>query len=209
MSKDLYLDVLKDVHRILTDKSRRQEAVPTDNDYFYSDSYREAAEVLAPFGHYKPHATADKIIQSTGANVETAYSDISGYLRDADQVILPTPEQFCGNTELYYLHAFTGLAHWSGAPGRLNRQISTVDTEEHKNEALIAGLSALFCTAALGFSEAIQEHGADYLRANLPHGSKNGDALTAVLPFAKAATEYVFKNFNRSPQEVYGADLSL
>lgn len=112
--------------------------------------------------------TADAIIKATGADIRHG-GDRACYVPAMDSVFMPMVEQFKATetstaTERYYSTMFHELAHWTGAPNRLNRlKNARFGSSDYAFEELVAELSAAFTCATVGVSSAPRVDHAQYI----------------------------------------------
>lgn len=99
--------------------------------------------------HAARNALADEFLQATGADIRHGEGR-AYYARRDDFIMLPNYEAFrC--SDAYYATAFHELAHWTGAPHRLNRvKGKRFGDLEYTFEELVAELTAAFAAAEFG-----------------------------------------------------------
>ncbi|MEM1324945.1 MAG: zincin-like metallopeptidase domain-containing protein [Bacteroidota bacterium] len=194
----LYKSILNHIIELIKNK-----AIPHDViqyiDFNYDEPYRGMETDETRFNDCVLNEEAEKVIASTGATITHEYGERAGYLRRTDEIILPLTMQFNGRSDLYYTYVFSALAHWTGAPNRLNReqgdrgyQDYELGAQDHQREAIIADLSAAFSLTTLGFSKAICANIAVHIEQNLHNLGQDHQFLETLLPPAQAATAYIF-----------------
>lgn len=136
---------------------------------------------------------AEKLIQSTGADVEVRESNRAYYDRAADKIVLPLREQFKGQAEPFYSTALHELGHWTGHESRLARTFGKAfgDTEYAKEE-LVAELTSAFCCAHLGFSKTITNN-ASYIKHWLGIMKEDHKAIVHASAQAQKAADYIIE----------------
>lgn len=103
---------------------------------------------------------AETLIYNTGAKVNYIPGNRAYYSPAADMIVLPVREQFTGAAP-FYATAFHELAHWTGAPHRLNREKGgRFGDAKYAKEELVAELTAAFLCASLGFEKEITNNAA-------------------------------------------------
>lgn len=116
---------------------------------------------------------AEQFISNTGAIVHKVAGDRAFYRPSTDDITVPLPEQFKGETTEDRLHGYYGtmlheLTHWTGSKKRLDRLSGDPkDTRQqsYAKEELIAELGAAFLCAELGISSEPREDHAQYLNS--------------------------------------------
>lgn len=116
---------------------------------------------------------AERFINNTGAVVHKVAGDSAFYRPSTDDITVPLPEQFKGETTEQRLHGYYGtmlheLTHWTGSKKRLDRLSGDPkDTrkESYAKEELIAELGAAFLCAELGIASEPREDHAHYLNS--------------------------------------------
>ncbi len=140
----------------------------------------------------------EALIKASGIDFRIG-GDRAFYVPTHDYVMVPPPQAFF---ELINWHrtALHECSHASGAPHRLNRDLSgSFGTKKYAFEELIAEISAAFCCAALGivptvrhadyigsWAEVLREDNRAIVRA-ASQASKAADFILGILPEAVAA----------------------
>lgn len=128
---------------------------------------------------------ADAFIVSTGASIR--HGEGRAYYRPStDSIMIPDFETF-STASAYYATVFHELAHWTGAPARLDRTFGRrFGDHAYAVEELVAELTSAFCCAELG----IENAGAD--ASYIAHWLKFlSDHDTAILTAASQASRAV------------------
>lgn len=116
------------------------------------DGYKQEPEIIEPLA--KRLQVAEDFVIATGALIQTGGQPC--YIPSQDFIRMPNLEAFTGTktstaTESYYATILHELAHWSGAKGRLDRDMTgRFGKEAYAMEELIAELSSAFACAQLG-----------------------------------------------------------
>lgn len=115
-----------------------------------------------------PVAAAEALIAATGADIreggERAY-----YSPKEDYIAVPDRTRFTGSetstpTDAWYATHLHELTHWTGAPSRLSRELSTrFGSDAYAMEELIAELGSAFLCADLGLAAAPRPDHAAYV----------------------------------------------
>ncbi|MGI5092700.1 zincin-like metallopeptidase domain-containing protein [Treponema socranskii] len=92
---------------------------------------------------FKPIASAEKVLQQSGARIYHDQSDKSFYTPVNDSIHLCPKENYINET-LYYGTALHELVHWTGAESRLNRDLKNYSVSEtaRAREELIAEIGS-------------------------------------------------------------------
>src|SRR5690606_12647445 len=94
--------------------------------------------------------------------------------------------------EGYYGTCLHELAHWTGHPSRLNRDLSgRFGDDSYAMEELIAELTSAFCAGSLGFIDATVEGHASYLDSWLRVLRADKSAIFAAAAAAQAAHDFL------------------
>lgn len=103
---------------------------------------------------------AETFLKNTGADIRTGGGQ-AFYRPSQDYVQLPAFEYFT-SPETYYATGIHELAHWTGAPHRLNRP-QGMEKEVYAQEELIADIASAFACAHLGLQVSVWQDFAPYL----------------------------------------------
>ncbi len=113
------------------------------------------------------------------------------YVPKIDQIQMPRFEIF-KSAIAYYSTLSHESTHWTGAPQRLNRQLSTRFGEEaYAAEELIAELGAAFLCADLGLSNEPRPENAAYVASWLKVLKNDKKAIFTAASKAQAAVDYL------------------
>lgn len=114
------------------------------------------AEAEQPTRHdWERDERAESFIRATGARMEEGGSRAS-YSPPLDVINLPPLEAF-HSRDAYYGTALHELAHWTGHPSRLDRDLSgSFGSEKYAREELTAEMGSAFLCAALNVSGRLQ-----------------------------------------------------
>lgn len=113
------------------------------------------AAIPAPPAHWSPIEAAEKLLAQSGANIRHG-GDRAFYRPGDDLIQLPPQAQF-PQASSYYATALHELTHWSGAPGRCNRQLSgRQHIEAYAFEELVAEMGAAFLSSHCGLPGELQ-----------------------------------------------------
>lgn len=133
----------------------------------------------------------DELISATGATITENDSQHAYYDRSADSITLPAFEYF-KSADAFYATSFHELAHWTGAPHRLNRiKGEKPFDEKYCREELVAELAAAFLCAACEVSPAQMEQSAAYLSHFVALLKDDSKAIFRAATLATAAAEYI------------------
>lgn len=99
---------------------------------------------------WNPVEEAERIITGSGAQIFHDQMDRAFYSPDRDEIHLPPKGAFPQPLD-YYEVALHELAHWSGHPDRLKRDLSgSFGSERYAREELRAQMASLYLSAELG-----------------------------------------------------------
>ena len=115
------------------------------------------------YTHEETYEIAEAILKASGATIINGQVDRSAYSPMDDRIILPPKEAFPSLGD-YYATALHELAHWTGHPSRLDRNLTgDKNTESYAKEELRAELASAFLSMELGLP-AHNENTAAYLQ---------------------------------------------
>lgn len=144
----------------------------------------------------EPIAAAEALVASSGARI-TIGGDRACY-RPADDVIaMPDRPRFTGSgtsspTEAWYGTLLHELTHWSGAPHRLDRNLSgRFGDDAYAMEELIAELGAAFLCADCGVTSSPRPDHASYLAGWLKVLKADKKAIFAAASAASRAADFL------------------
>lgn len=105
---------------------------------------------------------ADTYVKNTGATIK--HGSGGAYYRPSEDLINLPPFEAFDSPEAYHGTALHELAHWSGAPQRLARDLKpSTNREAYAKEEILAELASCFLAAQLGIEPVTREDHASYL----------------------------------------------
>lgn len=108
------------------------------------------ARAAAP--EWERHQQAEAVIRNSPAGIRHVQGDSAYYMIGADRITLPLREQF-ETPDLYYATAFHEIAHSSGHPSRLDRDMAhPFGSEGYAREELVAEISSFMMAQRLGMA---------------------------------------------------------
>lgn len=130
----------------------------------------------------------DALIRASGADLriggERAYYDVGG-----DFVRVPPPQAYFEPVN-WHRTALHELGHWSGAAGRLGRDLSgSFGSKAYAREELVAEMTAAFACATLGIAPTVRH--ADYIAAWLEVLREDDRAIIRAASAASKAADYL------------------
>ncbi|OYW63185.1 MAG: antirestriction protein ArdC [Bosea sp. 12-68-7] len=148
-----------------------------------------AAETL-PAGGFEPIEVAEATIQATGARIDHV-GDSACYIPSMDLVRMPPRDRFV-SADGYYSTIFHELGHWTGAKGRLDRNLSgRFKSQAYAGEELIAELTAAFVTIGLGLASEPHAQTASYIASWIKLLRDDKRALFTAAAAASKAADYL------------------
>lgn len=138
-----------------------------------------------------PHA--ENLIAATGADFRVG-GNRAYYVPSCDYIQVPPQPTFFDQIN-YYRTCFHELAHWTGAPHRLTRDLSTAfGSNSYAREELIAEMASAFVCATLGIVPTVRH--ADYLGSWLEALREDSHAIFRAASQASKAAEFIlaFRN---------------
>lgn len=139
---------------------------------------------------HEPIPAADAVIAASGASIKHGGSR-AAYSPTRDVIVMPKPEAF-ESAAGYYGTTLHELAHWTGHPSRLNRDLSgRFGDDDYAMEELIAELASAFCAGSLGFIDATVEGHASYLDSWLKVLKSDKTAVFTAAAQAQAAHDFL------------------
>lgn len=134
--------------------------------------------------------SAEHFMASVGAEIRHGGNQ-AYYHRGTDHVQMPPREAFAAPAA-YYVTLAHELAHWTGAPKRLDRKEGgTFGDKDYANEELIAELSACFTCAHLEIAREPREENAAYLANWAKRLREDHRVIFRVASAAQAATDFL------------------
>lgn len=117
--------------------------------------------------------------------------DRACYMPSTDTILMPPFEQFKTSAAYYGVLAHE-LVHWTGASGRINRDLSgRFGTEAYAMEELIAELGAAFLTAELELDTEPRRDHAPYIKSWLTALKRDPRAIFTAATQAQAAVRFL------------------
>ena len=143
-------------------------------------------------------ASFDEFVKATGAHV-VEEGNQAKYSRVADRVSVPPFAQFA-SPEDYASTLAHELIHWTGVPGRLDRQLGKrFGDAQYAAEELVAELGAAFILADLGICSVPRDDHANYLASWLKVLKADKRALFSASALASKAAEYLAERAGMRP----------
>jgi antirestriction protein ArdC len=144
--------------------------------------------IVDPMNKDQREFFADKFIKATGADFREGAGSPS-YIPSLDYIAVPNFEDF-HNQNGFYGAAFHELAHWTGAKGRLDRDLSgRFKTKAYAAEELIAELTAAFLCAEFGFDN--EANSAAYIASWIELLKEDNRAIFTAASAAQKAADYL------------------
>lgn len=152
--------------------------------------------VPAPPEGWTPIGAADELLARSGAVIR--HGGDRAFYRPADDVIqLPLPAVF-PQASRYYATALHELTHWTGAPGRCNRVLSSrTHIEAYAFEELVAEMGAAFLSSHCGLPGELQH--ASYIESWLTALRNDKRLIFTAASMAQKAADYLLPVPETSP----------
>ncbi|WP_337177543.1 zincin-like metallopeptidase domain-containing protein [Paludisphaera sp.] len=184
-------------------KTTAEDGAEAEASYWLSRTYRvfcaDQVDGLPERFHPKPTARlddseriahADSFIANTKATILTGAGAF--YSPATDNITLPPFESF-ESPEAYAATALHEISHWTGAPHRLNRDLSGFkDKEKYATEEIIAELASVLTCAALDIELPDLGQHAAYLGHWIQAMKADPKYLFTAASKAQAAADYLF-----------------
>ena len=157
------------------------------------DGFTLPPSSLVDMGPIEREAKADAVIARHKIDIRYG-GDMAYYRPSEDYIQMPEEHRFIGSnrTEAFYSVLFHEAGHWTGAKGRLNRDLTgRFGTEAYAIEELCAELTASFCCAELGISATPRADHAAYVNNWLSVMKADKRAVFAAAAKASEATRYL------------------
>jgi antirestriction protein ArdC len=137
----------------------------------------------------------DRLVAATGAKIK--HSGDRAYYRGgrSDSITMPQFARF-DSAQSYYSVLFHELAHWTGAPKRLNRSTLVGASPALKvkaEEELVAELSACFTLAAMGLAATVREESIAYIKHWTQNMKEDKRFILRVASAAQKATNWILR----------------
>jgi antirestriction protein ArdC len=143
----------------------------------------------------------EALIKATGINFRIGGSR-AFYMPAHDYVQVPPPQAYFEPIN-WHRTALHELGHASGAPHRLNRDLSgSFGSKKYAFEELVAEMNAAFCCASLGIVPTVRH--ADYVGSWLDVLRDDGRAIVRAASAASKAADYLLA-FRPGPTDVVEA----
>jgi antirestriction protein ArdC len=126
---------------------------------------------------------------------------MAGYLPTEDKIIMPDIHHF-HDAEGYHASLFHELTHWTGAPQRLNRPITSYSANRkgYAREELIAEMGAAFLCARCHIDTATIDNQAAYIGSWLKALRNDRRLVPEAAKFARTAVEYLEAGATTAPK---------
>ncbi len=130
----------------------------------------------------------EALIRRSGADLRLG-GPKAFYAPGLDYIQAPRPDAFFAPID-WHRTALHELGHWSGAPHRLNRDLSgTFGSGKYAREELVAEMCAAFCCATLGITPTVRH--ADYIGSWLDVLREDDRAIVRAASAASKAADYL------------------
>ena len=144
----------------------------------------------------------DAVIAATGADIRIG-GDMAFYSPSHDFIQVP-PQQAYFEPINWHRTALHECSHASGAPHRLNRDLSgSFGTKKYAFEELVAVMNAAFCCASLGIVPTVRH--ADYIGAWLEVLREDNRAIVRAASQASKAADFLLGFLPADDQSVSAA----
>jgi antirestriction protein ArdC len=160
------------------------------------EGYIQESDELPERPLFERIAHVDAVIAATKAVIEYGGARAC-YNRATDRISIPDERAFIGSPtstaqEAFYSTVLHEVAHWSGAPDRLNREKGKRFADRtYASEELIAELSAAFLCCELGITNEPRPDHAQYIVQYLEILQNDGRAIFQAATAASAAVDYI------------------
>ncbi|WP_152047574.1 ArdC family protein [Aureimonas psammosilenae] len=154
------------------------------------DGFEEPDIALDTAAAFDPMPRFAAFVAATGAEIEVG-GDRAAYVPNSDLIRLPPRERFHspGGYAATLAHE---LCHWSGAPHRLARDLSTrFGSRAYAAEELVAELGSAFVLASLQLATTPHPNHAAYIAGWLPLVQTDPCALITAAAQASRAADYL------------------
>jgi putative DNA primase/helicase len=109
---------------------------------------------------WERHQRAESIMAGSGARIDHQPGNRAYYQPAADRIVLPERGQF-PTADAYYATSLHELGHWTGAPGRLDRDLAhPFGSEGYAREELRAEIASLIVGTEIGVGHDPSRHAA-------------------------------------------------
>jgi antirestriction protein ArdC len=132
----------------------------------------------------------DTFIKNTAATIR--HGSGGAYYRPSEDLINLPPFETFETPEAYHGTALHELAHWTGAPHRLNRDLKPqTDRQAYSREEILAELAACFLCAQLGIEPVVREDHAAYLAFWIQAMKEDARYIFTAAAGAQRAADYL------------------
>jgi antirestriction protein ArdC len=153
----------------------------------------------------RPYATlicVDELARSAGATIQI-WGACACYRPDSDDILIPHHSRFRGTIDeanaAYASVVLHELVHWTGAPHRLNRDLSgRFGSAAYAMEELVAELGCAFLCAELGFASRPRADHARYIDGWLSALKRDHRAILSAASHAERATQFLLRFHRRA-----------
>lgn len=143
-----------------------------------------------PTGGFEPIEVAERTIKATGARIDHG-GEMAAYIPSADRIVMPPRERFT-SADGYYSTILHELGHWTGARGRLDRDLSgRFKSQAYAAEELIAELTSAFVSAGLGLASEPHPQTTSYIAGWISLLRSDKRALFTAAAAASRAADYL------------------
>ena len=149
-----------------------------------------AAALVAPTRpDFAPLAECERLVLATGATID--YTATRAAYRPSDDTIYMPPRAWFRSRQDFYGTLFHELAHWTGAPHRLDRRSGArFGDPRYAFEELVAEMASAFVCSRVGIPHIDQA--AAYLDGWLAALRAERSAIFAAAKLASAAADYLY-----------------
>jgi antirestriction protein ArdC len=182
-------------HESESDEEGTSKRIPMARDYsvFNADQvegYRKAEEI--PFSKEERIEQADDFFRAVG--VVITHGGNGALYRPADDAVFMPPFSAFKEALFYYSVLSHETTHWTGAPHRLNRDMShRFGTEGYAMEELVAELGAAFLCSELGLPSDPRKDHAPYISSWLKALKNDKRAIFTAAAKAQEAVDFLHK----------------
>jgi len=147
-------------------------------------------------------ANADRVINETGAVINTVTGDRAFYNSGSDQITMPAAGQF-ENAGGYYGTLLHELGHWTGHKSRLDRTFGKrFGDNAYAFEELVAEFTSAFLGARLEIDSEPRADHAQYLNNWLSVLRDDKKAIFTAISAAKKASEFIYPETKEEDEEL-------
>ena len=149
-----------------------------------------------PLGPVARIAAVDQFISNTTAKIEHG-GERAFYRPSTDHIQMPDEDRFCGTdtmtrSEGYYATLAHECLHWSGSPGRLNRDFGKrFGDAKYAAEELVAEIGSAFLCAEIGITQDVRADHAQYLSQYMQLLKNDSRAIFIAAAKASQAVTYL------------------